>query len=294
MIGEAMHCSLQNEETPTITLSHVQSAHEILLSSSSSTRHSHSFLTATGLSALFTCLVPKPKLHTPSPSPATPQQTQHLDLATLALTSLAAHHIHTPFQSNIIVSTSPNVPQTQPQPQPQPRSLTLPTPYLVVSRSNLLIDGLAPYIDSPTRTTHLFTMLKTYSLMASLYGALHLSAWNFRFLTPLEMWAWRASGAVMVAAPIATLAAVLCFGGEARLRTWVGKRGRAWVKWAVGPVKALLLVGMMGGAILALFCWAGFVVARAYVLGESFAALRGVEGGVYVTVEWTDWVPHLG
>lgn len=35
------------------------------------------------------------------------------------------------------------------------------------------------------------------------------------------------------------------------------------------------------------------VLARAYLLAESFIALRSVPAGVYETVQWPNFIPHV-
>ena len=36
-----------------------------------------------------------------------------------------------------------------------------------------------------------------------------------------------------------------------------------------------------------------WILSRMYIIVESFISLRHVERGVYQTVEWTDYIPHL-
>ena len=36
-----------------------------------------------------------------------------------------------------------------------------------------------------------------------------------------------------------------------------------------------------------------WILSRTYIIVETFISLRHVEMGVYQTVEWTDYIPHL-
>jgi hypothetical protein len=68
----------------------------------------------------------------------------------------------------------------------------------------------------PNRGPNVFS---TTTLLATVYGAIHVAAWNFTFPTPAEQWLWRSCSIASAAAPIAwttweLVGGLLCFPGQ--------------------------------------------------------------------------------
>ncbi|GAB7357775.1 hypothetical protein MBLNU459_g0423t1 [Dothideomycetes sp. NU459] len=129
-------------------------------------------------------------------------------------------------------------------------------------------------------------------VLCSCYGAAHLSAWNFDFPTPAEMWLWRASAICMASTPGLFLGCWVI--GWARANPTGARRWEPVSlvgKICAGLVDGLMMIGMplLGNAILV-----GYIVGRPYVLLEGFISLRDPPPGTYQTVSWTGYIPHMG
>ena len=164
-------------------------------------------------------------------------------------------------------------------------------PYVVSTRSDLVIDGLSFTGDINSPEENLFKVQTlAYAVMSLLYGALHLGAWSYGFPSTVEMWMWRGSGLSMVSAP--TLLVMALYGMDIPDRD---ERKRKGIRWVWAKVRSVVgLVVSLGGILLALVPLLVYPFARGYVLGESFASLRAVERRTYETVEWTNFIPHAG
>ncbi|KAI9866389.1 MAG: hypothetical protein M1813_001511 [Trichoglossum hirsutum] len=125
-------------------------------------------------------------------------------------------------------------------------------------------------------------------VFAFTYLGLHLVAWNFTFPTTVERILWRSASltllgllvsyficngiGVMYPGPVAQI----CFGKEAETIFEISNAAPVWSKYvAFAPV---------------LICYG---VARAYVLLEGFIGLRALPVGVYTSVDWSNFIPHI-
>jgi hypothetical protein len=102
------------------------------------------------------------------------------------------------------------------------------------------------------------------SLFGASFGALHLACWNTGFPTVGEMWMWRVSAFVS----IFSLLAFMHF--EKVVLRWDG----------------LMTVVKIGSPGL-------YFLSRFLMMGEVFAAIRGVDPGIYETYEVADYGIHL-
>lgn len=98
------------------------------------------------------------------------------------------------------------------------------------------------------------------------FAACHLIGWDFYFPTQIELLLWRIAGILCFALPIATLAFVGNFGG--------GGQGTLLV-----TTFALTMVF--------------YLLVRTYLLVEVFVGLRSVPADVYVSVNWSAYIPHI-
>lgn len=115
-------------------------------------------------------------------------------------------------------------------------------------------------------------------LLPALYGGIHLSAWTFEFPTPIEQKLWKIACLDLVAS-----LPVFLIGSVARE---LGTNGK---QFTLGDMALLSWLGVL----FLIVNIPATVVARAYLLVESFASLRRVPVGVYATVPWSDWLPHI-
>ncbi|KAH7138838.1 hypothetical protein B0J11DRAFT_515434 [Dendryphion nanum] len=263
--------------------------------------------------------------------PATPGEEEHLKRATRAIKGLRDRSTHLVYLSQSQPIYPPSSATTSVENRDEEIQINstfhLSIRYLVPLRSNLLIDGREPDGSISKSTASLSIMMNIYAILSAAYGALHLVAWNARFVTVIEGWLWRASGITMVGAPIGTVI-ILSWGSfdraldkwrrnlkgagiirdeeehgesdEANIESKAQKPSvysRSWRSIA----RALAAIGdiissMVFCVVVCLvgFAWAAYPVARIYVLVESFAGLRSVEKDVYRTVEWTGFIPHAG
>lgn len=238
----------------------------------------------------------------PEQSATTARHIAHLTRANDALAYLKSRDVHFPYLSKARAIAPGCTP-----------SIRLPTRHVVPTRSNLIIDGLASISKDDNRADRFIAAVKTYAVMSTLYGALHLAGWQFRFATHIEAWFWRGSGLVMVTTPLAAVVAiesmnisVWCNNALRNANEDRGGRNMSLVSTAQRSVKLLFSRGWYRFAsvaaaalwypsfLVAMLALAMYPVARLYVLAGSFASLRSSDPSVYKTVEWTDFIPHAG
>lgn len=125
----------------------------------------------------------------------------------------------------------------------------------------------------PTSTTTLATGGFDASIMAmllvlSLFGAVHLVAWNITFPSPIEQLLWRISSVVIAAAPLA----IFLYGmivGNAKANV------PSWIETAVNLTMVLL-----------------FIIARLFLLVEAFRSTYYLPPDSYVAT-WASNIPHI-
>ena len=119
------------------------------------------------------------------------------------------------------------------------------------------------------------------------YGAAHATAWNFLFPTKTERLLWRIACVDTVAGVISLLAvfSVVVFyhehGANLLKKSFLSREP------GVLPMlyRVIILLGLLNFPF--------FLASRLYIIIETFISLRHVQLGVYQTVDWTDYIPHL-
>ena len=119
------------------------------------------------------------------------------------------------------------------------------------------------------------------------YGAAHTTAWAFNFPTYTEKLLWRIACIDTIAGVISLLSvfSVVIFyyehGRRMLLKSFIAREK------GIMPIlyRMVILIGLLNFPV--------FLLARFYIIVESFISLRHVQLGVYQTVEWTDYIPHL-
>lgn len=97
--------------------------------------------------------------------------------------------------------------------------------------------------------------------MCAVFGGCHLLGWNSGFVSQVEMWLWRSSAVICATFPL-MLIGFIWFDHDS--------------------------TNLVGLAVMAVY-----VIARCVILVEVFVSLRSVSEGVYVTVPWERFFPHL-
>ena len=119
------------------------------------------------------------------------------------------------------------------------------------------------------------------------YGAAHATAWNFLFPTSTERLLWRIACVDTIAGVISLLAvfSVVVFYHEHGLKLLK----KSFLTREPGIISILYRVVI----IIGLLNFPFFLASRLYIIIETFISLRHVQLGVYQTVDWTNYIPHL-
>ena len=149
------------------------------------------------------------------------------------------------------------------------------------------------------------------------YGSVHLAAWNFDFPSRVEQIMWRVAciiiaggifgSFVAIGIIIIAVIAVDCAGGRIFGDDWIGKvfhKVDDWMKnlspsynllhmvlVRIANFGFILLLALLLLFILGLF--ALYFGCRLFVIVESFISIRRLPLGVFVTVHWANYIPHL-
>ena len=105
-------------------------------------------------------------------------------------------------------------------------------------------------------------------LAALAFGACHIIGWDFYFPTDTERMLWRAASVLCGLLPF-TIPFI----------AWWRSGRKGWVE-NLNDVAFWTCVG-------------GYVLVRCYLLVEVFISLRSVPEGVYKTVQWASYLPHI-
>jgi len=120
-------------------------------------------------------------------------------------------------------------------------------------------------------------------LACSAYGAIHLTAWNNHFPSEAEKWLWRSF----------SLLFLFC-GGLCVISGCVSHAPRKlkafWERWINGGQR--LWLNVLIGAFVAV-CGLSLVLARGFIVIESFISLRELPLEAYQAPSWTQVFPHF-
>ena len=121
------------------------------------------------------------------------------------------------------------------------------------------------------------------------YGSVHLTAWNFDFPSQVEQIMWRlsciiiAGGILGSCMALGIIVALVVVGGSIfGIKNLIEK---VWGWLAVALV--ILVLGLFLGLVALYFG------ARLFITVESFISIRRLPLGVFVTVDWANYIPHL-
>ena len=122
-------------------------------------------------------------------------------------------------------------------------------------------------------------------LVFPIYGGIHLTEWKGHFPTNLERILWRASALSIMGLPFLGHAGTLFFKW---MRNQFGKGPQKDSQKELDLTRWRWLILTLRG--IAFVCW---VLARVYVVVESFASLRNLPKGSYTAVSWVSLIPHF-
>ena len=125
------------------------------------------------------------------------------------------------------------------------------------------------------------------------YGSVHLAAWNFDFPSRIEQIMWRvaciiiAGGipgsltaiCIILIAVMAVYGAGCCIFGKDRIHKGI----EDWIA----------IFGITLFFVLALGLVTLYFGSRLFIIVESFISIRRLPLGVFVTVDWANYIPHL-
>ncbi|KAI1144977.1 hypothetical protein F4825DRAFT_467708 [Nemania diffusa] len=160
--------------------------------------------------------------------------------------------------------------------------LNLFTPREVVAISPTLCRGFIRYV---------LIVVGIISLSAA-YAGIHLAAWRYHFPTKAEMWLWRVSSLLIASiAPVAFILilsfAVTSYLIQGYLSLLESNPG------AESFDKYFNYVNEFFGTLLFYFPSAIYFSSRLFLFIEAFISVRQMPIGVFVTVQWSDYIPHI-
>jgi hypothetical protein len=120
------------------------------------------------------------------------------------------------------------------------------------------------------------TIFLTFYLAATLFSAFHIGAWNWEFPTPTIRTVWRSFAlAATGSGPLAIVIAL----SPAMLMNVLSEF--AWDLYGWCALASLASLGVI------------YVVARLGLIALIFYCFCSMPAGVYETVHWTDFLPHV-
>ena len=119
------------------------------------------------------------------------------------------------------------------------------------------------------------------------YGAAHTTAWNFEFPTYTEQLLWKIACLDIMGGVISELAmfSFAVFLHEHDLHNLLAAIFTREPGIMAYLYRAVILVGVLNIPL--------FLLSRLYIIVETFASLRYAPEGVYSTIGWAEYIPHL-
>ena len=183
---------------------------------------------------------------------------------------------------NFEIAQLPILPSSMPktiEPWPQYESL------LARRRANL---GGTSWVDS--------SLLLTLWLLGALYGGIHLALWNYDFPTRAETSLWRISAATLFSMAVFCLLVALLVRAPIEFDIHTERRrtqeSHGNDAFQPGPPCPRHIVWLIRAAVAAPILL--YILARIFIVVESFISLRHVPIGVYEGgLGWSKYIPHL-
>lgn len=139
----------------------------------------------------------------------------------------------------------------------------------------------AQVVERGSQRSMFFNLFLPFFIFGILFSSLHLLSWNFQFATLYETRLWQSCALIATFTPLA-------ISGFLQLASiWdptVPERSR---KIASCPELAAVVVIAYFLSVLA------YVAARVALLFETFFSFRSMPAGLYQTIPWTKYFPHV-
>jgi hypothetical protein len=119
-------------------------------------------------------------------------------------------------------------------------------------------------------------------LLPIFYGGIHLCAWNFEFPSLVEHTMWKAACLATMCSVFAALVTLIVVSYIHHVLS------ARFVTFEKLEKLFLALARILVGLVLILTC-----CARIFLFVESFISIRRLPIGVYTTVDWSNYIPHL-
>ncbi|KAI5819568.1 hypothetical protein BZA77DRAFT_376786 [Pyronema omphalodes] len=178
-----------------------------------------------------------------------------------------------------------------------------------ISESNdKLRRSRAPNIYALSVPDNNWLLIISLIIMCALYGGIHLSTWHFAFPSNTERFMWNISGIITVSASLVA-PGWLWWASRIIKHSFVGDHGNFSIQYNCRgnsfdrTMQQCLLqykrpdsgssTFLHITAYIAIVTSPVVLAARLFLVVESFISLRSVPAGVYVTVPWAQYIPHL-
>ena len=128
-------------------------------------------------------------------------------------------------------------------------------------------------------------LLAALAIPSMIHSAIHLLGWNFQYPSEVERTLWRAATLSLlsvsgVSVGVVRILAVVGYKGQYNMTIlWVNRRRES---------SALALWDCF-----LIFCTAGLVLVRGYVIVEALMSFRCLPKDVYRDLDWPDFIPHI-
>jgi hypothetical protein len=139
------------------------------------------------------------------------------------------------------------------------------------------------------RSTKNMFLFGSLILMNAAYGGAHLSTWNFDFPTGIERLLWKSSCIMTLSGSLVAPGYVAWGWYMFETSIFEGTLG-AFQIWRSLDSEDFILETM---AVIAILASPFLLAARIFLVVESFISLRDVPTGVYATVPWAQYIPHI-
>ena len=117
-------------------------------------------------------------------------------------------------------------------------------------------------------------------ILPTVYGGIHLAAWNFDFATNVEYLLWKVAAIIIMGG----FCAVAVLSNLNHYYWLLHHRLPHWIRInIIGNLYCILFV------LLVIF----YFLSRTYLVVESFISLRHVPIGAYAAVPWVEAIPHI-
>ena len=150
------------------------------------------------------------------------------------------------------------------------------------SGSSLEAGELSDPVSDPVSDHRLWLATAVSTIMAMIFGAVHMAAWNSRFPSLIERMLWSCSALIAVIVPM--LCAVIWSISYSSIQSLLQKRVTM-----IPLFKLFTFFQIYALPLLTLL----YILARLLLLVLPFILLRDLPPASYCTISWTQYLPHF-